>query len=368
MHAKHFSITLAAALLAAGVSATAAEKATTPPIVDSSKTTVAVFGDWPYNANLLNNANLLLDSINSDPDVKLVMHLGDIHSGSMPCTSADILPPIQTSVPGWNQQIYAIFQKFQAPVVYTPGDNEWTDCHRPKTGASGAPLKELASIRSLFFARPGHTLGITDREVYSQAQHASYPADAEYVENMMWVDAKTVFVTLNLPGSNNDGLGWNSFENLAAHKAEVKARTAADTRWLQAAFRLANSQKALGVVIAVQADMWDRFAAAPGGDGLNHYTNLVKELARLTLQFGKPVLLINGDSHIYGTDHPLANPASINGKIHNTPPVPNLTRVTVQGSTTKPAEWLKLTIDPSKPKVFSWVNVPFCLDPEGSCK
>ncbi|ATQ70237.1 MULTISPECIES: metallophosphoesterase [Methylosinus] len=368
MHAKRFSITLAAALLAAGVSATAAEKVITPQIVNSSKTTIAVFGDWPYNTNLLNNANLLLDSINSDPDVKLVMHVGDIHSGSAPCTSADILPPIQTSVPGWNQQIYAIFQKFHAPVVYTPGDNEWTDCHKTKAGAAGDPLKELDSIRSLFFARPGHTLGLADREVFSQADYASVPADAAYVENLIWMDAKTVFVTLNLPGSNNDGLKWGTFENLEARKAEVKARTAADTRWLQAAFRLANKEKATGVVIGVQADMWDLSAVAAGGDGLNHYTTLVKELARLTLAFNKPVLLINGDSHVYGTDHPLANPTSLHGKIHNAAPTPNLTRVTVQGSTTKPAEWLKLTIDPSKSMPFSWVNVPFCIDPLGACQ
>jgi hypothetical protein len=368
MHAKRLSITLAAALLACGVSATAAEKVITPQIVNSGKTTVAVFGDWPYNMNLLNNANLLLNSINSDPDVKLVLHVGDIHSGSMPCTSADILPPIQTSVPGWNQQIYAIFQKFQAPVVYTPGDNEWTDCHKSKESAAGDPLKELKSIRSLFFARPGHTLGLADREVFSQADYASVTADAEYVENMIWVDAKTVFVTLDLPGSNNDGLAWSSFENLEARKAEVKARTAADTRWLQAAFRLANSQKAAGVVIGVQADMWDVTNLAAGGDGLNHYTTLVKEIARLTLQFGKPVLLINGDSHIYETDHPLANPASVRGKIHNTPAVPNLTRITVQGSTNKPAEWLKLTIDPSKSMPFSWVNVPYCIDPLAACQ
>ena len=86
------------------------------------------------------------------------------------------------------------------------------------------------------------------------------------------------------------------------------------------------------------------------------------------LQFGKPVLLINGDSHIYETDHPLANPASVRGKIHNTPAVPNLTRITVQGSTNKPAEWLKLTIDPSKSQPFSWVNVPYCIDPLAACQ
>src|SRR5436853_7930408 len=65
--------------------------------------TLAVFGDWPYSQNLLDNAHLLVNSVNTDKEVSLVMHVGDIHSGSMPCTSAGILPAIATANPGWNQ-------------------------------------------------------------------------------------------------------------------------------------------------------------------------------------------------------------------------------------------------------------------------
>jgi hypothetical protein len=54
----------------------------------ANETTLAVFGDWPYGTNLLDSAPLLIDSINADPKVRLVMHVGDIHSGSMPCTGA----------------------------------------------------------------------------------------------------------------------------------------------------------------------------------------------------------------------------------------------------------------------------------------
>lgn len=367
MHARLFSITLAAATLVSSV-CSAGEPAIPAPR-NVAKTTVAVFGDWPYNANLLNNANRLLDSINNDREVSLVMHLGDIHSGSTPCTSASILPPLETSNPGWNQQIYSIFQKFNAPVVYTPGDNEWTDCYKTKAGAAGRPLNELDSLRTLFFARPGWTLGKNDMPVLSQSKYfsSSFPADGKFVENMIWVDAKTVFVTINLPGSNNDGLPWGKFENYNARTAEAVERTLAGIRWLHAAFDIAARTQALAVVIGVQADMWDHFAAAPGGDGLDHYTNFVRALATRTLRFGRPVMLLNGDSHIYFSDRPLADPSSETGRIHNTPAVPNLTRVTVQGALTKPAEWLKLTIDTRTPGVFSWVNVPFCADPEGSC-
>ncbi len=88
----------------------------------------------------------------------------------------------------------------------------------------------------------------------------------------------------------------------------------------------------------------------------------MKKLADLAVHFGRPVLLINGDSHLFGVDHPLADPLSPNGMIHNTQPVPNLTRITVQGSTNKPREWLRLTIDPHSPGIFSWENVVYCDD------
>jgi hypothetical protein len=35
----------------------------------------------------------------------------------------------------------------------------------------------------------------------------------------------------------------------------------------------------------------------------------INKIATLTVDFGKPVLLINGDSHIYRSDNPLANNA-----------------------------------------------------------
>ena len=336
------------------------------------KMTVAVFGDWPYNQNLLDNAPRLLDSINGDRDVSLVIHVGDIHSGSMACTSAGILPPIPASNPGWNQQIFAVFQQFKMPVVYAPGDNEWTDCHKSKEKASGDPLKELASVRSLFFARPGKTLGLEEMSVSTQAKHhdSAHPTDAQYVENVMWQDDDVVFVSLNMPGgSNNDASPWTgSFGNPTAQAEEAANRTAADIRWLQAAFKQAMRQHARAVVIALQADMWDPEAAAPGGAGLSNYTPFVQEMANLSLQFGRPVLLLNGDSHLYEEDHPLADPSSTTGLIHHTLPVPNLTRITVQGSTNAPAEWLRLTIDTRSQKVFTWKNVPYCADPSGSCQ
>ena len=360
------SVALFAASCAAATSAVADDRNDTG---SERPFTVAVFGDWPYNQNLLDNAPLLIDSVNADRDVSLVIHVGDIHSGSMACTSAAILPPITTSNPGWNQGVYYQFQQFKDPLVYTPGDNEWTDCHKSKEKSSGNPLSELASVRSLFFARPGHTLGMNEKIVSTQARKfdPAYPADAKFVENVMWNSSGVVFVTVNVPGSNNDTTPWSgSFADPGAQMQEVSERTDADIRWLQAAFDQARDTHAKALVIIQQADMWDPEALASGE--LGNYTHYVQKLADLSVQFGRPVLLLNGDSHVYGADHPLADPASATGVIHGTQAVPNLTRITVQGSTNAPAEWLKLTIDTRKHDVFSWVNIPYCIDPLSSCE
>jgi hypothetical protein len=300
-----------------------------------------------------------------------VIHVGDIHSGSEPCTSAGILPPIATSIPDWNQGIFYQFQQFAFPVVYTPGDNEWTDCHKSKQLTSGHPLKELASVRQLFFSQPGHALGGQDKQVASQATgfDPAHPEAAQFVENVMWEDAKVMFVTVNMPGgSNNDLSPWTAPFNTAADKAaqalERTQRTAADIGWLEAAFDTARANNDKAVVVALQADMWDPAALpAAGGAGLDQYTPFVKALADKTVVSGVEVLLLNGDTHLFEVDHPLADPNSATGKIHNTRAVPNLTRITVQGSTNAPAEWLKLTINGRRPYPFSWQNIVYCQNP-----
>ena len=329
----------------------------------ASAITLAVFGDWPYGPDVLAAAPLLIDSINGDPKVRLVLHVGDIHSGSQPCTGAGLSPVPATADPGYNERVSALFEQFKDPLVYTPGDNEWTDCHKSKEFSSGAPLNELAAVRDLFFPSPGQTLGGRRMRVLTQAESfdPAFPADAQFVENVMWEDSRVVFVTLNMPGSNNDGVKWSApFTNEAARMQEVAQRTAADVRWLRQAFALAGADGAAAVLIGLQADMWDPAAVAPGSDGLGGYTGFVHVLADLAVHFRRPVLLINGDSHLFGSDRPLADPSSATGVIHGTQPVPNLTRVTVQGSTNTPVEWLRLTIDPRSEGVFSFENVVVC--------
>jgi hypothetical protein len=347
---------------------------------DNDSFSIAVIGDWPYSQNLLDNAPKLIDSVNGDKGVRTLIHVGDIHSGSMACTSADILPPIAKSNPGWNQWIFSRFQQFRVPVVYTPGDNEWTDCHKSKQSSSGAPLKELGAVRRLFFSRPGKTLGLHDKRVLSQAQafDAAHPEDAQFVENVMFEQSRVMFLTVNMPGgSNNDSeitAPWTPVKNgngvteiypTDAQLNERTQRNAADLRWLEQAFATAAHNHDKAVVLSLQADMWDTEAA------LDQYTPFVTRLAELSIAFKRPVLVLNGDSHLFKDDRPLADPASALGVIHHTPAVPNLRRIVVQGALNMPAEWLRLSIDPNSPQVFGAIattdHVQYCTADTPTC-
>ena len=123
------------------------------------------------------------------------------------------------------------------------------------------------------------------------------------------------------------------------------------------------------MLVALQANMWDPAALpSPPKDGLSAFKPIVQKLAELSLQFQRPVLLINGDTHIFEDDRPLANldPNTPIGNINTNvygiqQPVLNLRRITVQGSTNRPGEWARLTIDPRSPQVvFSVENVVYC--------
>jgi hypothetical protein len=164
-----------------------------------------------------------------------------------------------------------------------------------------------------------------------------------------------VFVTLNIPGgSNNDTDPWYSTPTVSAQQAaEVQHRTAADLRWLDHAFAVASAEDAQGVVLVQQADMWDLDGKTAAH--LDQYEPILKSLADHTKAFGKPVLALEGDSHVYRSDNPLEKAAPCTGddgvcsydawNSHPSYDVPNFHRVAVHGSTV-PLEYLKLVVTP----------------------
>jgi len=325
--------------------------------------TLAVIGDTPYGTSPTDTTQLdaspaFIDAINADPAVSYVVHVGDIHSGKQYCTEA------------YDRSIFELWKRFAVPFIYSPGDNEWADCHKKaegggaynaKTGAidlvldaagnpvdyaNGDPLANLDLVRQIFFAHPGRALGAGWKPLATQAWFHDWrhPEDADLVENTLWEDRGVVFVAINVPGgSNNEQDVWYGAPTESdAQKAERVARTAADQRWLDTAFGLARLIRARAVVIVAQADMWDPEKGAEHQAG---YEPIVKTVATDTTAFGGPVLMLNGDSHVFLSDNPLSATDPL-ASIHPGYDVPNFHRVVVHGSTL-PLEYLRLTLDPA---------------------
>jgi hypothetical protein len=327
--------------------------------------TLAIYGDAPYGASNTDTAAFdatpaFVDAVNHDPKVDVVAHVGDIHSGSQKCTVA------------YDQSVADMWAKYKDPLIFTPGDNEWTDCQKtkelPGSDFGGNPISSLAAVRSIFFPRPGYSLGGRKKQVLSQAQVGT-GTDANYVENVSWEQSQTLFVTLNIPGgSNNDADDWFGQPRTQAQTDEIAQRTQADLDWLDQAFAQAQADGVGSVVILEQADMWDLDGKAPSH--IANYKPFIDSIASHTTAFGKPVLLFNGDSHMYRSDNPLVSGApcmietgapdtstkpcpddayanqAANGGTYN---VPNFHRIVVHGGTTYPAqplEYTRLTDDP----------------------
>ena len=250
-----------------------------------------------------------------------MLHVGDIHSGKQYCTEA------------YDRQVFDLWKAFKDPLIYTPGDNEWADCHKVAEGggaynaATGADrlrarrqrqpgrLRERRSGREprprpldLLLAEPGHTLGGQQEAGASQAQSfdRGHPTDATVRrERDVGAVDSVLFVTINVPGGSNNDLDiwYGAPAETAAQTQELAERTGADLRWLDAAFAQRQADRVKGVVIMAQADMWDPEKGAAHQAG---YEPFVASVAAQTTAFGKPVLMLNGDSHVYRSDNPLS--------------------------------------------------------------
>ncbi|MDX6237528.1 MAG: hypothetical protein QOG10_2343, partial [Kribbellaceae bacterium] len=301
--------------------------------------TFAVIGDIPYGAAQIANFPNVVKQINADPNVQFVDHLGDIKDGSSVCSDA------------YYAQIKAQFDKFSDPLVYTVGDNEWTDCHRTNNGAYN-PLERLAKVRSVFFPNPGFTLGQHPAKVATQASQG-IPEDVRYTR------ADVAFAALHIVGSNNSLAPWTGKTAPTPEQtAEVLGRTAAVIQSIRDTFAQARAQHNKSVVLLTQADMFDPTVTNPTYADYFAFQPIVQAIAQESAAFSGPVYLFNGDSHVYNSDQPLAAGSKWLSFYGVTKPVSNLSRVTVDGSTGV-NNYLRVTIDPSSSNVLNWTRVPF---------
>lgn len=278
-----------------------------------------MIGDTPYGEEQIAAFPELVDDVNDDPKVRLVLHLGDVKSGSSRCSDERF----QTSL--------RLYETFKDPFVLTPGDNEWTDCHRAAAGGY-LPTERLAAVRETFYPQPGRTLGGRPMRVLTQSDEPGFEA---FVENQLWMRSQVVFSAVHVVGSRNDLAPWfgsaETEQQRELRLEEYRTRLAADLAWLDRTFATARREGAQGVAIAMQADT---FAGSPEG-----FEEIIERIEDRAREFGGPVLLLQGDTHTYKVDRPLAG-------------APNVTRIVVEGETAD--EWLRLRIDPRSDELFSW--------------
>ncbi|MFZ1884831.1 MAG: hypothetical protein WAU53_14835 [Rhodoplanes sp.] len=281
-------------------------------------------GDMPYSVpNDYARFDRLIAEINRLKPAFSV-HVGDIKSGSSACTDEAF------------QKVYDQFQTFEQPLVYAIGDNEWTDCHRNRESPFD-PRERLAKLRQMFFANPGESLGRASMPVESEAR--ALPSFAAYVENARFTKNDVLFVTLNIPGSNN---GFETTDPQAA--AEYFERNRANLAWLADSFEKAKETNAKAVVLIFQAYLWDIKDTANNIPPASGYRATIDAIDREARAFGKPVLVVHGDYHFFDV-----------AGFHDTQMrlVPNIFRLQVMGETQVHA--VRVIVDPDMPGVFGFV-------------
>jgi hypothetical protein len=267
---------------------------------------IGLIGDIPYNTEQQHETEILIGQLNSEK-LAFVVHVGDIKSGSAPCTDEVFLREKKR------------FENSYHPLIYVPGDNEWTDCHL--TGYD--PIERLQRLREIFF--------VGDESLGEDAITLTRES-ADYPENVRWTYGHVTFLGLNVPGNNN---------NRGGAPDEYAARNEANLEWMRKGFDRAEANGSNAVMIVIHAN--PRFARPP--DKRTGYNDFLSTLKRETLNFGKPVVLVHGDTHTFRVDKPMIS-ATTGQRVEN------FTRVETFGS--PDVHWVRASVDISAPKVFTF--------------
>lgn len=291
----------------------------TPLTTGAAQFSFAAMGDTPYNLpGDFDRFGRLIERINAARPA-FTIHVGDIKPGNTRCSDEHFA------------KISDMFATFSAPLIYTPGDNEWTDCHRTDNGGYD-PIERLGKLRELFFADPAQSLG---REKITLEHQGADARHAAYIENRRWQRAGVWFATLHIVGSNN---------NLQRDQAAVNeyiARNAANLAWMASTFALAQERNAKAVVLAFQADPgWELEGRDDRRAG---FTETLGALRRHARAFGKPILVVHGDKHLFIVDKPLYQSRQL---------IYNVTRLMVFGATD--VQGVLINVDTDDADVFSF--------------
>jgi hypothetical protein len=275
----------------------------------------ALIGDTPYDEQQVTNLfpNMIAE-INA-AKLAFVVHDGDIKSGSTPCTDELFAERLRD------------FQSFRHPLIYIFGDNEWSDCGKVLTNKF-EPEERLEKLRALF-TQGSESLGQRKLTLTRQSEAGRF---ASFRENVRWIYGNVVFAGLNVPGDDNH-FGTKEFDE----------RNAANLAWMKEAFAVARERDARAVMLIIQAN--PQFEISSTNLLRRGFNALLRMLDEQTVAFGKPVVLVHGDSHYFRIDKPLVS--SKTGRR-----LENFTRVETFGN--PDVHWLRVSVEERDPNVFTF--------------
>lgn len=261
-------------------------------------------GDLPYSASELVGISVLLDeaTVREPP---FLLHVGDIKGGGQTCTDERM------------EAIADLFRRQSKPVLYTPGDNDWTDCHRRSAGAMD-PLERLRVLRRTFFADPA---------VLRNAGLQPIVPDPAFPENRWLRLDDLVLALVHVVGSEN-----NAGATGPDAVAELAARNAANRALLDQV--VARGGDVAGMIIIFHANpLFERRRSSKG------FAPILADIEQVLARYAGPVLVIHGDTHTYRFDQPWPD----------RPGGERLWRLEVPGSPTVAGTWVRFDAHAKRP-------------------
>jgi hypothetical protein len=303
---------------------------------DPQRFEIGILGDVPYTAADEAKMPALIRQMNA-ANLAFIVHLGDMQADGAGYTSG-ALPCADGTLEARKAQIESI----RHPVILTPGDNDWSDCHRavPK---GFDPLERLAKLRAMLF-QGDESLGQRRLRLVRQS---SDPRRAKFRENARWDHAGVLFMTIHMVGDNNNR------GRTPQQDAEYAERNAANLEWLRQGFEVAMRDGFKAVMIVTQAnpyieETWTagykrRMRIGPPFLTPFGFSDFLAALEQEISLFDRPVALVHGDTHFFRVDKPLRFAQDQRTFEH-------FTRVETFGS--PHVHWVRALIDVGDPQVF----------------
>jgi len=243
--------------------------------------TLVVLADTPYSdkeKQMLQGPNGLLYRLINETNPTVVMHLGDFKSGGKSCTD-DLL----------REHKALLAQIYPGKIIYTPGDNDWTDCDRSTLLYSFNELERLDFLIKLMFKTPPL---LTNDLPSIMTQHSQ-------IENKLWINDRLAISTLHIVGTSNGRANIDKSKQDDAIK-KVDARDKINLTWLK---KIEDKSKDFdALIIGFQADIYQQSVVDSGScdnssltacDAFSLYRQAFKDLAK---RINKPILISHGDT------------------------------------------------------------------------